>query len=215
MAQPKSNDVEAAILEPMLALYPPPVHLRQSPRALALALDVYRRGLSRFERPVLEQAWQKVVCANEFWTWPKLADLVKACEQCHKQEQKALGGQSHDVRIERANDLAYAYRKRFMQTSPLAARAWQEGFERALAEYVQAAAWVQAQMIAGCPHVGYSDHTLFDYTHTRREELEERKEAFFAKAKEQAAKGHVRVTVPVWMIEVWKRSCAQGEGRGR
>ena len=81
--------------------------------------------------------------------------------------------------------------------------------------YVEAAAWVQGQMIAGCQHLGYSAHALFDYTRVSRDELHERREEFFERAREQAAKGHVRVSVPPHMVERWKQSCAKEEGRGR
>jgi hypothetical protein len=202
--------VEEAVLRPMQALYPPPVHLRGSEEAVRAALDAYRRGLGRFPRPALEAAWQRVAEANAFWTWPKLSELIRACEEC--QRRQAAG---QDERIESANERAYAYTKRFMQTSQLASRARSEGWEAPLKRYVDAAAWVQGQLLAGCAGVGYSAHDLFDYTKISREEFEVRRDAFFEKAREQAARGHIRVSVPPHMVERWKRSREQGEGRGR
>src|SRR5436305_1657156 len=107
----------------MRALYPPPVHLRQSPAAVEMALGTYRRGLARFARPVLEQAWQKVCEVNSFWVWPKISDLVQTCKHFEREARKAEGGPSYDQRVEQATALAYAYTRRFMQTSQLASRA--------------------------------------------------------------------------------------------
>lgn len=211
-----NEDVEEAIIQPMQALYPPPVHLRNGDGAMEMALDTSRKGLARFQRPVLEAAWQKVAEANAYWTWPKLADLVNACEQfAQAARMPKRDGPSHDERIEKASSLAYAYTKRFMQTSQLACRAREEGWEAPLKQYVDAAAWVQGQMIAGCQHLGYSAHALFDYTRVSRDELDERREEFFEKAREQAAKGHIRVSVPPHMVERWKRAPEREEARAR
>jgi hypothetical protein len=210
-----SEEAAQAIIGRMLEMYPPPVHLRHSGEAMATAIDTYRRGLSRYDSQTLDAAWQLVCEANEYWTWPKLSELLKACERCTREARGEPAGPSHDERIEQANTLASAYTRRFMQTSRLAIRAREEGWERSLRDYVDAAAWVQGQMLAGCSDIAYSSVVLFDYTQLSREELEERSETFFAKAREQAAKGHIRVSVPAYRIEAWQAACEEGQGRAR
>jgi hypothetical protein len=38
---------------------------------------------------------------------------------------------------------------------------------------------------------------------------------FFDRAREQAAKGHIRVHVPPAMIREWERACSREQRRGR
>ena len=54
-------DVEAAVIEPMLELYPPSKHLRERDGAVGRALVPYRRALERFSRPVLDAACRSAV----------------------------------------------------------------------------------------------------------------------------------------------------------
>lgn len=200
-----SEDVEEAVIKPMQALYPPPHHLRRNPEALQLALNTYRRALRRFDRPVLTQAWQRVAEQNEYWTWPKLSDLVRACERCER-EAHPPGIQSEgESWVEKATALADAYTRRFMEKSQTAQRARDEGWDGALKTYVREAAWVQAQYLVGSPHIGYSAADLFGYPGVSAAECREQADDFFEKAREQAARGHIRVQVPASMVEYWKR----------
>ena len=206
------DDVDEVILRPMQAVYPCPQHLRADPAARALALATYRRGLARYDRPALEYAWQRAAEGNEFWTWPKLADFVRACE--HHRAAVAPRPAPDGARVERANELAWAYTRRFMATSGVARRAKAEGWEGPLGRYVFEAAWVQGQMIAGCSPVGYAACLLTADPRVAADELRERKEAFLGRAREQAAKGHVRVHVPHAAVERWRRGVAGREGDG-
>jgi hypothetical protein len=111
--------------------------------------------------------------------------------------------------------MAYAYRKRFMQTSQVAARAKAGGWAEPLRQYVDEAAWVQAQYLCGRKDVGYSSTVLFGHDGALASDCRERAAEFFEKARDQAARGFIRVSVPPSMAEGWKRECGESKGRGR
>ena len=207
-----SQDVEEAVIRPMRALFPPPVHLRGDAEAQRLALDTYRRGLTRFERPELERGWQNVAEGNGYWCWPTLAELARACGQCRKEAQAAEP--VAEPWAEKAAGMAYAYRKRFMETSQTAARAKAEGWAEPLKAYVDEAAWVQAQYLCGRKDVGYNSTVLFGRGATASD-CRERAAEFFERARDQAERGFIRVNVPPSMAEGWKRECGDSAGRGR
>ena len=68
------------VITRMLALYPPPMHLRQDGEAREAALESYAKVLERFDRATLERAWEKVVAENKYWVWPQPGLIVEACE---------------------------------------------------------------------------------------------------------------------------------------
>ena len=76
-----ARDVDEAIIDPMVAIFPPPMHVRGCHEAALLLLDVYRKVLAGYPRAVLEQAWTKVAAENTYWIWPRPADIVQACRQ--------------------------------------------------------------------------------------------------------------------------------------
>lgn len=170
-------------------------------------LDLYRRALSRFDRPALEHAWQKVAAENEYCMWPKLPHIVRACEQF----ERDAAAKSNGDWVERATALADAYTRRFMLASQAAVRARESGYEQALKSYVREAAWVQAQYIVGQKGVGYSWAVLFEHRGGERDK--EAEGEFFERAREQALKGHIRVHVPAVMVERWKGQVVSGRGR--
>lgn len=191
-----------AFIERMVATYPPPTHLRGHPDTIRQALDTYARALERFAPTVLDRAWQKVVEENEFWIWPKLPDIVKACVHFEREDACRLSP-AKDASIDRAASLAWNYRKRFMATSALAKRAQAEGWEGALRGYIDEAAWVQAQLIAGVTRVGHSA-SLFSHLFRNGGEHEAGVEAFWEKSRKQAESGHIRVHVPHAAVLRWK-----------
>src|SRR5262245_4842218 len=141
------GEIDAAVIGPMCALFPTPTHLRGNNDAIRQALNVYRRALGRFDPDVLAEAWQRVAERNTFWTWPKVADVVQACEEVRRRKPE-------EPWVEKATALSDAYVKRFMQTSQAAVRAREGGYERQLKEYVREAAWVQSQYVVGRSGVG-------------------------------------------------------------
>jgi hypothetical protein len=200
-----NQDVEDAVIKPMRAMYPAPLHLRHDAEAERLTLDTYRRGLARFERPVLERAWQRVAERNDYWTWPKLSELARACGECQKKAEATEP--PAEPWAEKAASLVYAYRKRFMETSQTATRAKTEGWAEQLRQYVDEAAWVQAQYLCGRKDVGYSSTVLVGRGEPSAE--------FFERARDQAVRGFIRVSVPPSMAEDWRRECVAERGRGR
>lgn len=201
------------IIGPMTAVYPIPQHLRGDGAAVRLALDTYRRGLARYDRPTLQQAWQWTAERNEFWTWPKLSDFVRACEEVREQAGRGAV-KPVDDRVERAAQLAAEYTSRFMGRSRLAERAVADGWAERLNVYVAEAAWVQAQMIVGCSPVGYSAVVLGGYPTLSRDEQRERLADFLTRCREQAEKGHIRVHVPHAVTEWCRRQPTSGRRLG-
>jgi hypothetical protein len=198
--------VEEAVITPMLAAFPAPSHVRGNRRATETLLDVYRRALERFDRPVLEKAWQQVAAEQNYWIWPMPEALVEACKAL-RIEQARMAGEDW---VEKATTLADAYTRRFMLTTQAAVRAREGGYEGALKSYLTEAAWVQAQYIEACQGIGYSSAVLFP----GRDRDKEAEERFFEKARTQAETGHIKVVVPRELVERWKGQ-APGAGRTR
>lgn len=199
-----SDDVQEAVLGPMLQLFPPPKHLRQ-PSAIQIALVPYRRALERFDRPALDFAWQKAVEENAMWCWPTVHALVSQAEAYQRQHQAS------EAWVEKAQELTDAYTRRFMATSQTAARAKAEGWADKLSAYVTEGAWLQAQILVGRENLSYSG-LLVAHLPT----IEEKKEAvaeLLERARVQARKGHIQVRVPAGLTERWRKAAGQGRER--
>jgi hypothetical protein len=147
------NAVRNVILEPMLALYPPPSHLRHDEQAQQRALAAYEKALAGFDRATLERAWEKVVARQAGWVWPNPRTIVDACRQC---QPRPTPPSDQEQRQQHALDLAEAYTAQFMKTSYLARLARQEGWAGPLRDYVADAAWVQAQLLAQVKRIGWN-----------------------------------------------------------
>jgi hypothetical protein len=194
-----------AVIRPMMSLLPAPNHIRHDPEAKSRALEIYTRALEKYERPVLERAWQRVVESHELWCWPTVAQLRQAAVQAHRELQPA---KDPEAWVEKAEAMSYSYTQRFLKTSAVAARAREGGYERELRDFVKAASWVQGQMIGGKECVGY-DHAVLFGKGPRDKEAEQE---WFAKARAQAETGHIRVHVPTAMVKRWQQ---EAEGRER
>lgn len=188
-----AEDVDQVIIKRLRANtpFPAPRHLRADEDALESALSDYRMALARFDEQVLERAWRRAVETNPVWCWPKISDILQAAEQA----QRELGPKA-DAWVEKAEALVDAYWKKFSK-STAAVRAREGGYERELKQFVSAAAWVQGQYICGRQGIGYDHRAIFG-TDTRDREVEQE---WFAKAREQAAKGTIRVHVPTSLVE--------------
>src|ERR1700733_2065902 len=182
-----SEDVEHAIIRPMRATLPAPLHVRNKPAAIETLLNVYRHALASFERETLEKAWLKVAASQDYWCWPMPETLVKAAKHFHDLAHPFDPRQT-DAWVEKAQALTDAYVKRFMLTTQTAVRAREGGYAAALKEYVEAASWVQAQMIVGRHNVGYSACVLSGPKADGDEKAE-----FFTRCRAQAATEHIRV----------------------
>ncbi len=201
------EEIEDCVLRPMVASLPAPTHVRGNPAAIETLLNVYRKALDRFDRPILDQAWQKVASEQNFWVWPLPETIVRAAEHFHRLAHPNAS-QEADTWVERATKLSDDYVTRFMQTTQAAVRARENGYEAALKRYVEAASWVQAQYIEGRSGVGY-DHGVQFPCPERDKEAEQ---AWFDRQRAQARTGHIKVTVPSAMIERWKEKVV---GRSR
>jgi hypothetical protein len=194
-----TDAVRQAILEPMLQLYLPPLHLRADAQAQAGALALYEQALAPFDRGTLERAWQHVVANHAFWVWPNPGAIVAACQRC---ESRPRPSSDEAQRQAQALEQAEAYTARYLKTSQLAKLARREGWAGRLNEYVAAAAWVQAQLICGVQHLGWDAILVRDLGRFRssREAFEKYRNTIA----DPAERGHIRVHVPPSCIRRWK-----------
>jgi hypothetical protein len=187
-------------LQRMARQYPAPQHLRRDQAAREQMLADYEQALSPFDADTLGKAWAKVVSEHRYWCWPNAGTLVAACRAFAPSEEQ---------RRQRALDMADAYTARYFKTSQLAKLAQREGWRPQLRQYVEAAAWVQAECICGVRSIGWSPDILLPHA----EDHHSSREMFVAyrPAVEQAVKhGRIRVHVPAERIRAWRE---QGQGR--
>jgi hypothetical protein len=198
-----NDHVEDAIIRPMLRAYQPPGYLKADRERAEAVLDIYRESLARFARPVLEQAWRRAAEQNGFWCWPTCDDIVKAAEHFHALAHPKI--KPDDSWVEKATALADAYTRKFMKTSAVAVRSREGRYEAELRQYVTEVSWVQAQYILGRKDIAYRSTTLFG--------REKPDDEFFARAREQAETGSIRVRVPLALVERWREGAEKGRSR--
>lgn len=73
--------VKTIIIQPMLAMYQAPFHLKKNIEGTKLMLENYQKGLKRYSAETLEKAWEKVKEEHKTWNWPGLNDIIQACEK--------------------------------------------------------------------------------------------------------------------------------------
>jgi hypothetical protein len=184
--------------------YQPPSHLAMNARARAAVLADYENALSGFDAHTLGQAWQRVTAHHTSWTWPSCGELVKAAEFFAPRRR---GPSEEEQKREQARELADAYTARFLEKFHLARLARHEGWLEPLKHYVEAAAWVQAQLIAGVVHVGWDAQVLLPEPIGQggSQALFDAYRATTAVAN-AVARGQVRVEVPKDRIAAWKEA---------
>jgi hypothetical protein len=170
-----AEDVNELVIDPMVARLPPPKHIRGDDKAAEGLLNRYRGALAGFRRPILEEGWETAASRLTVWTWPTPGEVAEACMEA---QRKAEREGRNDEWVQAAEDASYAYTKRFMKTSAVAARARAEGREAELKRYVKECAWVQAQAIEGQQRLGYNGTVLFP----ARQRAEEAQEEWFRQA---------------------------------
>lgn len=191
--------VQEHIIGPMLAIYPPPQHLRGDRRRQAEALAAYTKALARFDAPTLAAGWQKVVAEHPFWVWPNPGAIADACRACLPKPPAVSDGEQ---RRQAAEALADAYTARFMKTTQFAKLAEREGWAPRLREYVRDAAWVQAQLIEGVYPVGFPTNLI--PRGERHRPLVETFAEYRGGVMGAVDRGRVRVSVPPDRIRGWK-----------
>lgn len=194
-----SEAVEKIIIGPMLALYPPPSHLRDDAGRRAAALAEYRHALDRFDGPTLAVGWERVVAEHQYWVWPNPGLIAAACAQSLP-PPPAVSDQ--DRRRSAAIEMAEDYTARFLKTTHQAALARAEGWFPRLAEYVREAAWAQTQLLVGVKPVGFSAVLIpREHRHLTAGDA-------FARYRETIdgalRRGRVRVTVPPALVREWR-----------
>jgi predicted RNase H-like nuclease (RuvC/YqgF family) len=195
--------VRDIILGPLLEFYPPPHHLRDNEPACLRALAAYETALARFDRPTLEQAWEKVVAEQTYWVWPTPATIAEACRQC---ESKPPPPSEEEQRQAQARAMAETYASRYMKTSHVAKIAKREGWADPLRAYVHDVAAVIAQLICKVEHIGWNVKLAdgVGQFHSSAEAFERyRRTPAIAHAVER---GQIRVHVPATCIREWKGS---------
>jgi hypothetical protein len=190
------------IIEPMLELYLPPLHLRQDAQAQERALAAYEKALAGFDRDTLQRGWNKVVAQQTYWVWPNPGTIAEACRQCQPRPTRPS---EEEQRREKALDMAEAYTARYMKTSHLGRLARQEGWSGRLREYVADAAWVQAQLLCQVKNIGWNAR-LAEGLGTFHSSAE----AFAAYRKtitHSIERGQIRVHIPQARVRQWKEQC--------
>lgn len=77
--QQKINNVRELIVEPMMAMYQPPMHLRSDTEKMKLVLDEYHAQLVGFDRQTLAKGWDSVKKNHSTWIWPQMQVIRDAC----------------------------------------------------------------------------------------------------------------------------------------
>jgi hypothetical protein len=203
-----TDAVRQAILEPMLQLYLPPLHLRADAQAQALALALYEQALAPFDRGTLERAWQQVVAHHAFWVWPNPGLIAEACRHC---ESRPRPPSDEEQRQAQALELAEAYTTRYLKTSQLAKLAKREGWAGWLRDYVAAAAWVQAQLICRVRNIGWDGRLAQDLGrfHSSGDAFEAYRQTII----KPVERGQIRVHVPPSRIHRWKVEAVEAADR--
>lgn len=203
-----SEEVEELVIGPMLALYPPPTHLRGDAARRAAALAEYRRTLDRFDRATLAAGWERVVAEHQFWVWPNPGVVVDACR---RSQPPPPAVSESDRRQRQAVEMTDAYTARFLKTTHVAALARAEGWEPRLAEYVREAAWVQAQLLCGVRPVGFA--AILIPADSRGRSAGDVFAAYRETIAGAVERGRIRVTVPPAVIRGWKPRAETGSAR--
>jgi hypothetical protein len=193
------QDVQEAIVKPMLRLYMAPGHLRENPHEQPAALQEYFRSLEHYPRPVLEQVWRVVVEEHTLSIWPPPGKILEICRRVPRSSPKT---NEVDQRLQQARDLAETYAQRFMKTSQVARLAKREGWSGYLRSYVEAASWVQAQLIGGIRDIGF-DSILTRHLGTFAS-AQEALQAYRRTLPKSLDKGQIRVTVPKSLVSQWQ-----------
>ncbi len=191
--------VREVIIARMLALYPPPRHLREDAQARAQALAEYEQVLAGFDRDTLEKGWVKAVAENPYWAWPSAGEIAAACRLL---APRPPATSDQEARREQALALADAYAAHYLRSSQLSRLARREGWEPRLAQYVRAAAWVQGQLLCGLKQISWDAALLAE-----REKFHSSQEAFAAYRQRVAPaieRGRIRVHVPVERVRQWR-----------
>lgn len=79
ISQLKIKNVMELVIEPMMAMYQPPMHLRSDTDKMKLVLDEYQNQLSEFERKTLSDGWADVKKTHSTWLWPQMQVIREAC----------------------------------------------------------------------------------------------------------------------------------------
>lgn len=196
------EDVEEVILKPMQRLYLPPKHLRyhdvDDPEAKEEALGQYVQALERFDGDTLERAWQRVRARHEFSIWPTPAKIVQAAEIV---QPKPLPPSETERKRQQAWQDAQNYANQFLRRRKVGKLAREQGWSGQLYHYVQAAGFVQAQLIAGLSEEGIILPTELTREHRSSAEALQALRRSFARP---ITEGAIDVKVPEALIEQWR-----------
>jgi hypothetical protein len=195
-----AKDVHAVILARLPALGSPGERFFPDPdtdreRAWALIAREYVEALEQFDRPTLERAFARVRDQNTTGFWPSPGKFRQAALSLATPEPDA-----NAARRDAAEQRAGEYVARFMKTSKLLREARKDGWAGELLAYVQAAASVQAQVIAGTKGISW-DAALLDPASDAAPG--EQIDALVAECRERGL-AEVKVQVPRDRVKAWR-----------
>ena len=120
---------------------------------------------------------------------PSLADIIKICEQYRP---ATITRTTAYNAIATAQHNATSYTKEFMKSHPVALQATNEGWHSALRSYVDAIAYIQAQMVVGArSDIGYNGMAIFGCGYHEDAALDE----ILRDSRQQAQTGNIQVVV--------------------
>jgi hypothetical protein len=153
--------------------------------------------------PACRPSWERFVTTQALWVWPPPAVIVAACRECAPR-QPPPG--EEEQRQRRAQALADAYVARYMKMSQVYKLAKRDGW---LLDYVQSAAWVQAQLICQVRDISWDAGLARDLGDCSFSA--DTFAAYRTTVANPVGKGAIRVTVPAGRVREWQARCRLDE----
>ena len=201
----KPDPVQEFIINPMMALYQPPQHVRNNPEGLRQLMAAYPKALHRYTAETLQKAWDAVTTQAVSWTYPHPSVIADKCREFAKLSTRdkafvhADKYESEPWKARRINaeKNARSYTKTFMQTSPTAKQAASEGWNSELQKYVQDMACAQELLRDGS---SFCPGDLYLYAKSESEYLEAKADVCTARDT-----GSINVALPIWLMHTFQR----------
>ncbi|AWM40162.1 hypothetical protein GobsT_14000 [Gemmata obscuriglobus] len=169
-------------------------------RAWELIAREYIETLQQFDRTTLERAFGRVRDTNTTGFWPSPGRLRQAALALAPSIPDPDAGRRRE-----ADAQAEAYVSRFVRTSKLYREAKRDGWAGSLLDYVQSAAALQAQVLAGTRGVSW-DRVLLDPDSSAepREQIDA-----LIRGWRDGGLAEVKVAVPKARIAVWRAAATE------
>ncbi|WP_299074751.1 hypothetical protein [uncultured Paraglaciecola sp.] len=175
-------------------------------------IEAWVEDLAEFSNNELKEA-VKILRQNKTY-FPKLSEAMSACQSARKQRYSKDGyaktgegyitvQQKWQEREENIRRMVDSYIQHFKNTSAIYPEALRGKYEKSLLTYIDAVAFVQAQMIEGGGNgIGWSSINIFGCVGTP---TPEEVALFFQNQRQLCSAGVIDVPIPTGKIREWKR----------